>query len=90
MVGRNKSVEKWAQAELRNCFLLHICGAVSLPPSLQTAEFLGRPSPLLQGNPAFGDPLSQLLRSPLQVKEATIPTASPCHQLAPAVSHYLD
>lgn len=55
-----------------------------------TAELVGRPWPLLQGNPAFGDPLGKVLRSSLQVREATVPTASPCHQVASAVSHPFD
>lgn len=79
-----KSPEKRVQTELRNCSRLHICVAVRPPSQVQTVELLGRPSPLLQGNPAFGDPLGQVLRSPLQVREATLPTASPCHRVAPA------
>lgn len=63
----------------------------SQPPfQVQTAELLGRPSPLLQGNPGFGDLLGQELRSSLQVREATVPTASPCHQVAHEVSHNFD
>lgn len=49
----------------------------SQPPSqVHTAELVGRTLPLLQGNPAFGDPLGEVLRSPLQVREATVPPHS--------------